>query len=230
MHLGVIFAPKSPRCVEVTAAIEIADSVRRYGERTGPLSLSKEINTLRADRLSPKLWYSRMAAVLEKTTLRRPLVVGVFQDQSVDDINAKVQACGLDLVQLHGHESVEDIGRIAVPCIKVVHVSDADASEDALTKLAARVSHYAGHAIAVIMDTSVRGDKAGGTGVTFDWSIASRVGMPVLLAGGLKPDNAALARQVESVIGLDVSSGVELSGRPGVKDHTLVEAFLRNSA
>jgi phosphoribosylanthranilate isomerase len=211
----------------VAQAQEVAHVVQKYGERTAPLSLQRELDVLRADRLSPKLWFSRAASLLEKITLRRPLLVGVFQDQSVEEVNEVVRDCGLDIVQLHGQESAEEMDRITVPCIKVVHVSPDDNRDRAVAELSNKMAALSGRALAVIMDTSIRGDKAGGTGVTFDWSIASAVGLPVFLAGGLSPINAIDAAKVTSVIGLDVSSGVEVAGQPGIKDTALVEAFLR---
>ena len=201
--------------------------VRKYGERTAPVSFNEELKNLKDEQLNPKLWFTKTAAILSKTTLRRPLVVGVFQDQSIEEINAAVDDCGLDVVQLHGEESVEHIAGIRAPCIKVVHVPREVSEEKALlANTRERIALFSGHAIAIIMDTSVRGDRSGGTGMTFDWNLAENLDIPVIMAGGLTPLNVADALRVRGVVGLDVSSGVEVPGQPGMKDHALVKSFV----
>ena len=64
---------------------------RKYGERSAPINMNAELERMKADRLSTKLWYSRMQEYLQKTTLRRPVVVGVFQGQTVSEINEIVR-------------------------------------------------------------------------------------------------------------------------------------------
>lgn len=236
-HLGLIFAEKSPRKVaSISEAQSVVQAVQKYGERTAPLSLETELSHLRADQLTSKAWFSRSAKLLEKITLRRPLVVGVFQDQDLAEVNRIAREAGLDLIQLHGRETVEYISKLELPCIKVVHIpapvmtADAlDVEATSLSLLQEKMEAFAGHAVAVILDTSVRGDASGGTGITFDWSLATKLDSSVILAGGLKSENVEDAARVEGVVGLDVSSGVEVAGSPGVKDPLLVEAFLKKA-
>lgn len=85
--IGLIFA-KSPRTVTDEQVHEITQVVRKYGERTGAVtSLPSEIEKLKADKLSPKLWFQRCADVLRKVTVRQPLTVGVFQDQPIEFVS-----------------------------------------------------------------------------------------------------------------------------------------------
>lgn len=85
--VGLIFAPKSPRVVSDEQAKAIVQLVRRYGERSGQSTmLVSELARLQADKLSPKLWYQRCTELLRKVTLRQPLAVGVFQDQSAQEV------------------------------------------------------------------------------------------------------------------------------------------------
>ena len=234
--LGVIFA-KSPRTASPEQAKAIVDVARRYGERSTPLSMVKEIQAMTADRLSPKLWFSRSADFLRKTTLRRPLVVGVFQDQTAAEINAMVAQTGIDLVQLHGEESPELIDQIHTPCIKVLHVAPKGSSSESaggtpmapiVDRLRQDVERYSGRAVGLLLDSRLPGTQGGGTGATFDWTIASQLnGVPCLLAGGLTPDNVAQAAATVGVVGVDVSSGVETS--PGVKDPTKTKQFIANA-
>jgi phosphoribosylanthranilate isomerase len=196
---------------------------------------------MRKDRLSAKLWYSRWGEYVRKTTLRRPLVVAVFQDQTAAEINDIVERTGVDLVQLHGDEPASLIEAISVPCIKVLHVSPKTSPTSSTTSTATSTStdavierlkqeaeEFSGKAIALLLDSRLPGAKGGGTGSAFDWSIASKLnGIPVLLAGGLTAENAGHAAATAGVIGVDVSSGVESS--PGKKDAQAVRAFVTSA-
>ena len=145
--------------------------------------------------------------------------VGVFVDEPVEAVNRLAREVPLDLVQLHGSMSPEAAALVEVPFVKVVRVSGAIDVEQ-LKAYKAR---------AYLLDTYVEGAH-GGTGKTFDWDLALPVvaaGLPVLLSGGLTPENAAEAVQRVRPFGVDVSSGVEAS--PGKKDHAKVRAFVANA-
>ena len=161
-----------------------------------------------------------------ETTKYAPEVVGLFADQPIEEINRHVNSCRLERVQLCGNEALDYCGRVLVPVIKVIHVPEERAQDDDLDRLAERIQKYrdAGHL--VTLDRQVEGLQ-GGTGESFDWSIAAslaQAGHEFLLAGGLTPDNVAEA--VRSVVpwGVDVSSGVETGG---VKDTTKIRAFIQ---
>ena len=85
--------------------------------------------------------------------------------------------------------------------------------------------------LAILLDTSIKGSQAGGgTGVTFDWGIAEKIqnaGLPVIIAGGLTPENVAEAVQSTRPWGVDVSSGVE--AQPGTKNHDSVRSFVHGA-
>lgn len=147
--------------------------------------------------------------------------VGVFVDEPQDAVVQVVARCGLDVAQLHGQEPPEAVGALAaqgVPVIKAFRVRDG-LSRRALARY--RPTAY-------LLDTYVPG-RAGGTGRTFDWSLATvaqRCG-PVVLAGGLHPGNVAEAVRTVAPWAVDVSSGVEVA--PGRKDPEKVRAFVRNA-
>ena len=226
--LGVIFA-KSPRTATVEEAKAIVQTVRKYGERSSSINFSNEIATVRRDLPTSKIWYSRLLESIRKTTLRKPLVVGVFQDQSVDEINRIVSETGIDIVQLHGDESPDIIDSINAPCIKVLHVAPttSDLKTNFEDDLKRQVNNFSGKAIALLLDSRIPGSKGGGTGNTFDWSLASKLdGCPVMLAGGLSPTNVKDAVNTEGVAGVDVSSGIESA--PGIKDEILLKSFIQN--
>jgi phosphoribosylanthranilate isomerase len=139
-----------------------------------------------------------------------PKFVGVFQDASPDYIREIINVAGLDLVQLHGSESEEDIGALGIPAIKTLHVADTLPDTQA-TPTAAWL----------LFDTYDE-RRAGGTGKRFEWSLLATYdrSKPFFLSGGLTPDNVAAAITLVRPDAIDVASGVEAS--PGVKDQAKV--------
>ena len=156
-----------------------------------------------------------------------PRIVGLFADQSIEEVAGVVEFCGLDLAQLCGQETVEFAGQVGCDVIKVVHVAEsATASDDAGT--GALVKEFSGVGHLVTLDRYVEGIQ-GGTGKGFDWEVAaslSRSGHPFLLAGGLTPENVSEAITMVKPWGVDVSSGVETDGK---KDHTKILEFLQKA-
>ena len=155
-----------------------------------------------------------------------PLVVGVFADQPPEEVARVVSEVGLDAVQLHGEESPYQVGRIcsaagAALVIKVISVEHGTAAAAGIT---ARVRAVASTVDAVLLDSKVR-DRIGGTGVSFKWELARPVAglLPVLVAGGIGPGNAATALATSGAWGIDVNSGVEAA--PGIKDEGLLRGL-----
>ena len=149
------------------------------------------------------------------------LRVGVFVNASNDFI-VELHGQGLiDVAQLHGDESPGDMQNLldrGIPCIKAIGIRDADD----LAQLNAYQS-----ANALLLDTAAPG-VYGGTGATFDWSLAIEAQfrlptMPILLAGGITPENAAAAIATVHPAAIDIASGAESS--PGVKDFAKVKAL-----
>jgi len=143
-------------------------------------------------------------------------VVGVFVDASHDEIQMVRERTGIDWVQLHGHETPEELEALLPHAYKAVRVGDPRAVD--------RARQYKGDFI--LLDTYVRG-KVGGTGTAFDWSLADAIASErrLILAGGLTPENIADAIRAVRPFGVDVASGVESA--PGIKSRALIEAFMR---
>ncbi|HXH38827.1 MAG TPA: phosphoribosylanthranilate isomerase [Thermoanaerobaculia bacterium] len=139
-----------------------------------------------------------------------PKFVGVFQDASADYIREIAGIVGLDLAQLHGSESEDDICELGIPAIKTLHVSDLLPD-----------THAAPTAGWLLFDTYDE-RRAGGTGRRFDWSLLATYDRfkPFFLSGGLTPDNVVAAISLVRPDAIDVASGVEAS--PGVKDQAKV--------
>ena len=165
-------------------------------------------------------WYGAWSEAIEQSLFRwRPLITGVFADQTAEEVNDIADAAGLDFVQLSGGESPEFVRKIARPVIKVLHVAPGDDARDLW-------DHAGDHlSAAVLLDTAKPG-QLGGTGETFDWDIAADTAarLPFMLAGGLNPENVAAAVTRVRPWAVDVSSGVETDG---VKDVEKIRAFIR---
>ncbi len=147
-------------------------------------------------------------------------VVGLFVDAPAERIHAVLGQVPLDLLQFHGHETPEQCRTYGRPYIKAIHVR---ASGD--PGIQAQAQRY-GDAAGFLLDTYSPA-AAGGTGQVFDWSCVPRdVGRPLILAGGLTPENVAAAIKQVRPYAVDVSSGVEQN--KGVKDAAKIAAFLRS--
>jgi phosphoribosylanthranilate isomerase len=142
--------------------------------------------------------------------------VGVFVDAEPEEVARTVERVGLHAVQLHGSEDPEAYRDVGARVIQVVRVKPG-------TPLPVAV---AGAAERVLLDAWVEGH--GGAGVRFDWDVVPRardqLARPIILAGGLTPDNVAEAILRARPWGVDVASGVE--SEPGVKDHRKLRAFV----
>ncbi len=155
----------------------------------------------------------------------RPEAVGVFRNAPADEVNQIAHECRLDRVQLAGQETIEYCQEITFPIIKVIHVSPESKVDSILAQTQSWYEAMRGQKFLCLLDTVIDG-RYGGTGVTFDWQIAKIVSarFPVMIAGGLTPENVArLIREVKPW-GVDVASGVETNGR---KDNAKIEAFIR---
>jgi len=153
------------------------------------------------------------------TISSKAVTVGVFVNESFSFIMKKVQRCLLDAVQLHGQESSELVHRLRkekVKVIKTLFLSSKPTFENA--------KNYEPSAFLVEC-----GDGAlpGGNAVSWNWEKARHLvgNYPVILAGGLSPENVSDAVKQSTPDAVDVSSGVELS--PGLKDTGRVEAFIQ---
>lgn len=146
-------------------------------------------------------------------------VVGLFVDAEPAWIAEVLTQVRIDCLQFHGEEAPGDCRIYAKPYIKAVRMRpDAD-----LAGLEARYADAAG----LLLDAYDPGIQ-GGTGSSFDWDlIPGQRKLPLILAGGLSPKNAALAVQQVRPYALDVSSGVEVC--KGVKDAEKMAAFIRNT-
>ncbi len=151
-------------------------------------------------------------------------VVGVFVNMPADEVNNIADSCNLDWVQLSGDEPWEYCRQITKPLIKAVRIKEGQRPEEICTRLASGARVLSNQRYVYLLDSQVKG-KYGGTGMTFDWSLARQAAerFPVIIAGGLTPENVAQAIKIAAPWGVDVSSGVE---EGGVKDIVKIRAFI----
>lgn len=169
---------------------------------------------------SPRAVSIPAAAEIAGPVRRRTELVGLFVDATLEEVVGTAEAVGLTWVQLHGHEGpsfCEAVARRAgVKVIKAARLrarADVQAIDAFRNVDAHLLDHY-------------RPGVPGGTGETFDWALAGerRSEVPLVLAGGLTPENVGEGIAATRPWAVDVSSGVERS--PGEKDPELVEAFV----
>jgi phosphoribosylanthranilate isomerase len=144
--------------------------------------------------------------------------VGVFVDPSPTEVDQIAKLCGLDFVQLSGHEPRAIVEAMPRPVLKALHIRSGDevASVNTVTSNGLGAYRY-------LLDTHTD-HLPGGSGQAFDWDALKSVGSMCLVAGGLKPDNVAGALVALKPYGVDVSSGVEFPS--GGKDPRLIRSFL----
>jgi phosphoribosylanthranilate isomerase len=139
----------------------------------------------------------------------------VFVDASVAEIRATIETCGLSLAQLHGDETPEMLRALGGRGFKAFR--GIPATLDGFVREGSP---------ALLVDAHVKG-AFGGTGMTADWESAAELAKehPILLAGGLTPENVAEAVKQVKPWGVDVASGVEFA--PGKKDTLKMKAFVQ---
>lgn len=191
--LGLVFYPPSPRSITLPAAEAIARAVRETGATTG--------------------------------------LVGLFVNEPPAFINRLVRNIGLDLVQLSGDEPDSDLDAIDAPLLRAMRVRRGDDAARVRERLAAlrplmtEPAHGPlSRRLTVLLDAHLPG-LYGGAGVRGDWALGAELArdFPIILAGGLTPENVGEALDTVRPLGVDVSSGVETDG---VKDTAKIARFI----
>ncbi|MHC1547337.1 phosphoribosylanthranilate isomerase [Phyllobacterium sp. K27] len=165
------------------------------------------------------------AGQLRKAAIGRAKAVAVTVDADDATLDAIVAAMKPDLLQLHGHETVERVAevkaRFGLPVIKAFALRERNDLD--------QIKPYSGVADMFLFDAKPpKGSELpGGNGVSFDWQLLSALDgqVPYMLSGGLNAGNIGAALQATNARGIDISSGVESA--PGVKDVSLIKEFFQ---
>jgi phosphoribosylanthranilate isomerase len=209
--VGLVFADESRRRLSTEQALQI---VRALGTPLRDLGQAAPPPHYQGDATDVVAWFHHGAEALERLLARkRPLTVGVFEDQPLEQVDAIADEASLDLIQLSGGESWQDCLLANRQVIKVVNTEAFASADDLLAAL------EPGTAIAFLLDSSR------GRGRRADWSLARDVAsrLPLILAGGLTPENVSNAVRKVRPWAVDVSSGVETDG---AKDPDKIRAFI----
>ena len=166
---------------------------------------------------SPRFIAPELAAAIIRELPGTVMAIGVFVNQSIDEITRTAAQTGIAAIQLHGDEPPAYAPALPWPVLRATPLEEANGS---------MMDWPPDTLILLDVHDPVR---RGGTGQTIDWSRAARIaaGRRVVLAGGLTPDNVGVAIETVRPYGVDVSSGVEEA--PGVKDFAKVARFLENA-
>ncbi len=178
---------------------------------------------------SPRAVTIAQAQILAQQISPFVQIVGLFVDASIDEIQTVLRSVPLDLLQLHGDETPEQCQQIAQATnrrfIKALQVKpDMD--------LLAEIARYQAVGASGILLDAWHPDLKGGTGHAFDWRRWPAAQIPLILAGGLTPQNVREAIAQTAPYAVDVSGGVEEidpqtgKARKGCKDAQLIQQFL----
>ena len=207
--VGLNFAPSSRRKLSIERAQAIVAALAD-GERRQP---QPPLVSVGADD-GVGAWFQHGAEALERIlTRRRPLTVGVFEGQPLEEINSIAEACGLDMVQLSSAESWADCVLANRQVVKTVETPVGIAAEDVVDGM------EPGTAIACLLD----GSRGQGLPVNLEVAAAIAAELPIWLAGGLTPENVSATIRRVQPWAVDVASGVETDG---VKDAKKIHAFV----
>ncbi len=150
----------------------------------------------------------------------------VIMPENAEQVIRMIQAARPAVVQIHNALGISELKKIKETGVKLIKTIPVSADAGTLIK---QVSELHGIADAVLLDTVLDGNS-GGTGMPHNWKMSSEIvlhsGMPVILAGGLKPENVAYAIRTVRPYAVDTASGVETDGR---KDEKKVMAFIKNA-
>ncbi|WP_168396070.1 phosphoribosylanthranilate isomerase [Acinetobacter indicus] len=171
---------------------------------------------------SPRSVSAEQASVLVQAIAPYVQVVGLFVNSSAREIQAILNTVALDILQFHGDESPEQCQSIAQQVgrrwYKAIQV------KPGLDVVAEIQKYQQAGASAVLLD-AWHPELKGGTGHSFDWSSFPQMDIPLILAGGLNPDNIEDAIHTTAAFAVDVSGGVESA--KGIKDQQLIERFMQ---
>ncbi|WFD42738.1 anthranilate synthase / indole-3-glycerol phosphate synthase [Malassezia psittaci] len=236
--LGMILAKGTKRSLKLEEAASIIHAVRSLPARTdSPPNLQdhRPFDTSRE-------WFEWNAVQIAARAAHRPLLVGVFRDQSVQEIVQTANLLELDAVQIHGRSEPIDWARF-LPGLIVLRAFSVPADLDNWQPMSSPWLDQAlrpnFHHLIILDAAGKAGEGDGGSGLSFSWEVAQalatydpasslaktsrRPPVPFLIAGGIDADNVQKAIRESCAMGADTSTGVETEGR---KDHHKINAYV----
>ena len=213
-YMGLVFAP-SKRQVTVEQAKTLVDELhKQYEKAYGEVTVPMNTNTAQDSQDSQESQNSQ-EFVQGNSNFEKIKTVGVFVNETLENLLKIAEEVKLDVIQLHGDEDETFIQslkeRTNVEVWKAVQVRSAADAEKWIDSSADMLLFDAYHK-----------DERGGTGEVFDWSSLDAFERPFMLAGGIDSTNVARAIRTVRPYGIDISSGIETEG---VKDNEKIKAF-----
>lgn len=211
--IGMILVPGKRRSVTPDNAMAISKVIHEHRSLTGSCAKNDISNRFVQDQASD--FFANSCLYI---TRDYPLLVGVFQNQSISEVLELQKLYKLDIVQLHGNEPLEWAKIIPVPVLRSFHPGQTDLGKR-------------GYHILPLLDS-----ESGGSGKRLDMNevksvLADDTGLRIFLAGGLNPENVIgviqqAAEFGDRIVGVDVSSGVEENG---IQSIAKIRAFINAS-
>lgn len=205
-YMGLVFAPSKRQVMVEQAKILVEELHKKYEKTYGTAAVQMDAETAQDGNGLGK----------ENTFSEAIKTVGVFVNETLDNLVAIANEVNLDAVQLHGDEDEAFIRslkeRTNVEVWKAVQICSASDAEKWIDSSADMLLFDAYHK-----------NERGGTGQVFDWSCLDEFERPFMLAGGIDSTNVARAIRTVRPYGIDISSGIETDG---MKDHEKMKAFI----
>ena len=171
---------------------------------------------------SPRHVTLEQAEILIQSVPAYVQAVGLFVNSHADEIQAILNKVPLDILQFHGDETPEQCQAIAQQVgrrwYKAIQVKPD-------LNVVAEIQRYQDAGASAVLLDAWHPDLKGGTGHSFDWDTFPKLNIPLILAGGLNPDNIEQAILTTQAYAVDVSGGVESA--KGIKDQQLIERFMQ---
>jgi phosphoribosylanthranilate isomerase len=160
-----------------------------------------------------------------KVQKTHPAIVGVFVNSTAREVHLTSRRFSLEIVQLSGEEPFEYCNEIELPVVKTIHISPSSSGQEIIAKIKEGNRISCDRKLSYLLDSRSK-DAFGGTGKLFDWQLAKEVSenYPVIVAGGLSPANVESLLKEFKPWGVDVSSGIETSGK---KDILKIRDFIK---
>ena len=207
-YMGLVFAP-SKRQVTVDQAKTLVEELHKQYEKTyGDVTVTMNADTAQDGQ-------EFLQFVQENSNFEKIKTVGVFVNETVENLLKIVEEVKLDVIQLHGDEDESFIQILK-------EQSNVEVWKAVQVRSAADAEQWVDSSADMLLFDAYHKDERGGTGEVFDWSSLDEFERPFMLAGGIDSTNVARAIRTVRPYGIDISSGIETEG---VKDNEKMKAF-----
>ena len=216
-YMGLVFAP-SKRQVTVEQAKTLVDELHKQYETTyGEATVSMNTDTAQdsQDSQDSQVSQDSQEFVPGNSNFEKIKTVGVFVNETVENLLKIAEEVKLDVIQLHGDEDESFIQTLK-------EQSNVEVWKAVQVRSAADAEKWIDSSADMLLFDAYHKDERGGTGEVFDWSSLDEFERPFMLAGGIDSTNVARAIRTVRPYGIDISSGIETEG---VKDDEKIKAF-----